>query len=190
MPKNVQLFDGQNLPGEIWVAVENYEGLYEVSNMGRVRSMPRVIKRKSGRLQEYPSVLLKGGYAGKGYRTVILCKDQIQNSHKVSRLVASAFIPNPDGRPEVNHKDGNKKDNSISNLEWSTHQENCLHRSRILKKNAGAESYKALFTREQVIEMRALYAAGGISYSDVARKYGHKIATVYGILVGRSYRFL
>jgi len=87
---------------EIWRSIKDYEGLYEVSNWGRVRNS------RTGRV-------LRPGLAGNGYYTVNICR---RNSKCIHRLVAEAFIPNPNNYPEVNHKDENKLNNRVDNLEW------------------------------------------------------------------------
>lgn len=95
---------------EIWKEVNNYEGSYWVSNLGRV-------KNRHGHI-------LKPEYSNKGYACVQLRKDNKMKKHRVHRLVAEIFIPNPDGLPEVNHIDENKTHNRASNLEWCTHSQN------------------------------------------------------------------
>lgn len=101
---------------ELFRNIEGYEGLYQVSNLGRVRSFK----------------VYKGGKVltlvqRKGYITVTLCKNGKSKIYSVHRLVAEAFIPNPDSMREVNHIDGNKLNNDVSNLEWCTHLENMRH---------------------------------------------------------------
>lgn len=98
---------------EIWEKVNSYEDLYWVSNLGRV-------KNKHG-------LILKPEYSNKGYACIQLRKDGKCIKKRIHRLVAEAFIPNPDGLPEVNHKDLNKANNKVSNLEWVDHKENCSH---------------------------------------------------------------
>lgn len=99
---------------EKWKSVPGYEGLYIVSNGGRVYG---VKKRK----------MLTPAVMSKGYMMVTLWKENTQRSYLVHRLVASVFIKNPQSLPQVNHKDGNKFNNFASNLEWTTCQENIVH---------------------------------------------------------------
>ena len=115
---------------EIWKDIEGYEGLYQVSNMGRVRSLDHTILSRN-RFGEshftYRGRILKLGYNLSGYKRAVLA---VRNSHKhvqVHRLVAEAFIPNPENKETVNHIDGNKENNCVNNLEWTTIRENINH---------------------------------------------------------------
>ena len=101
---------------EIWKPVVGYEGLYEVSDLGRVRSLNY---HRSGKVR-----VLKYKTDKDGYKFVILCKDGKYKSFRVHRLVALAFIPNPDNLPCINHKDENKTNNCVENLEWCTRRYN------------------------------------------------------------------
>ena len=103
---------------EIWKDIEGFEGRYQVSTWGNVRSMKKKIKPYEN---------------DKGYLKVGLCKDGKSHKKRVNRLVAQAFIPNPYNLPQVNHKDGNKKNNSVTNLEWTTDKANREHAARMRK---------------------------------------------------------
>ena len=101
---------------EIWKPVRNYEGLYEVSNLGRVKSLNY---NRTGKER-----IMKGLDNGHGYLFVQLCKDGKVNNCRINRLVAQAFLPNPNNLPEVNHKDKIRTNNRVDNLEWCTTQHN------------------------------------------------------------------
>lgn len=107
---------------EVWKAIDGYEGLYEVSNFGRVRSLPR--RTTSGRILKLE--------IKKGYQYAHLRNLEKSAHLRVHRLVANAFIPNPDNKPQINHINGNKTDNSASNLEWCTCSENQRHKFEVL----------------------------------------------------------
>ena len=103
---------------EEWQAVKGYEGLYEVSNQGRVKSLPRNTTKGK---------ILVAEKNHRGYYRVGLTKNNKQKHFSIHRLVAEVFIPNPQNKPQVNHIDGNKQNNSVENLEWVTHSENMKH---------------------------------------------------------------
>ena len=103
---------------ETWKPISGYEGLYEVSNLGNVRSLKRA--NTNGRV-------LKQGWRPNGYLIVSLSKNNRQKTKLTHRLVAEAFIPNPNRLSEVNHKDGNKENNCVDNLEWVTRMDNVKH---------------------------------------------------------------
>jgi len=98
---------------EIWSDVVGYEGTYEVSIYGRVRSL------RNGKIR-----IMKPVITPKGYAMLILMKDKVKNPHVVHRLVAKAFVPNPLGKPNVDHIDNNRSNNIVTNLRWATHSEN------------------------------------------------------------------
>ena len=104
---------------EEWRDIEGYEGLYQVSNLGRVKSLARVVIRSDGKPNTVNEKILKYGM-NRGYCAVVLCKDGKKKMYKVHRLVAMAFLRNPHNLPEVNHKDEDKKNNCVDNLEWCT----------------------------------------------------------------------
>lgn len=108
---------------EIWKDIQGYEGLYQVSNLGRVKSLDR--RDRCGRFKEGKIKSICDN--GNGYCVVNLKVDGEQKSRTVHRLVATAFIPNPKNLPEINHIDGNKKNNTMSNLEWCDRSENVIH---------------------------------------------------------------
>lgn len=137
----------ENMPNEIWKPVNGYEGHYEISNKGRIKSVQRTIKSTSG-----DRVLLskiKPVFIGPhGYMFAHLRKDKKARTIPVHRIIAIAFIPNPEGKPCVNHIDADKTNFHISNLEWVTYKENLHH---ALKLSKGGNSK---LTVEQVIEIR------------------------------------
>ena len=103
---------------EIWEDIEGYEGLYRVSNLGRVKSLKRNTAKERimcNRKDKY------------GYLYVGLCKNGNIKYHKIHRLVAKAFIPNPNNLPQVNHIDGKKENNTVKNLEWCDASYNQIH---------------------------------------------------------------
>lgn len=110
---------------ETWKDIKGYEGYYQISNLGRVKSVERVYKTKLS----YRTVpeRIRTPVNANGYLYCELWKEGNHKRFAVHRLVAQAFIENPGGLPHVNHKDGNKQNNAVSNLEWCTQSENNLH---------------------------------------------------------------
>ena len=107
---------------EIWKDIEGFEGLYQVSNLGRTKSLNYNHTKKEK--------ILKPSLNEKGYLLVNLYKEGKGRSYLVHRLVAQAFIPNPEDKPQVNHKDEDKTNNKVENLEWVTSKENINYGTR------------------------------------------------------------
>jgi len=105
---------------EIWKDVPGYVGRYKVSNLGRVYSVERTIMRSNNNPQTIKGKILKCSVSHYGY--VVVCFEG--KHHKVHRLVAMAFIPNPDNKPEIDHINTNRTDNRVENLHWVSHKEN------------------------------------------------------------------
>lgn len=105
---------------EVWKDIKEYEGLYQVSNFGNIRSLPRRGTSKNVHImfQKYNKC---------GYKMVGLYKDGKVKNRTVHRIVAETFLDNPLNKEDVNHIDGNKENNNVSNLEWTTHKENMKH---------------------------------------------------------------
>ena len=140
---------------EVWKAIKGYEGLYEVSNMGRVSSLDRIVKSRGF------YIIRKGAIKKlltdrKGYLYVFLSKNNIEKTHRVHRLVADAFIPNPDNKPEVDHINTIRSDNRVENLRWVTSKENSENEiSHKKQKDSWTDELK-----RRVIESRRLSGGG------------------------------
>jgi hypothetical protein len=116
---------------EVWKDIKGYEGLYQVSNLGRVKSLERIIIKKNGLKQTIRERILKPFTSPKGYLQVSLHNINGKNkTAKVHRLVCEAFHENPENKPCVNHIDEDKADNRAFNLEWVTAKENSNHGTR------------------------------------------------------------
>lgn len=111
---------------EEWRDIVGYEGYYQVSSLGRVRSLDRLNSRGVPLIGN----IMKSNSNNKWYKVVILNKNSNKKTFKIHRLVAKAFIHNPENKPFVNHKDENKNNNNVDNLEWVTPKENSNYGTR------------------------------------------------------------
>lgn len=121
---------------EIWKDIKGYEGLYQVSNYGRVKSLDRIhnhIYKSVCKPKFYKGKIISANNNGHGYLWVVLCKNNKIMHKYIHRLVAEAFIPNPNNLPQVNHKDENMQNNCVDNLEWCTAKYNCNYGKRNIK---------------------------------------------------------
>lgn len=115
---------------EIWRDIPSLEGAYQASNLGRIKSLSRLVNHPSGGVKRIKERILKIALGTSGYYIVGIAINGKNTTKTVHRLIAKTFIDNPENKPEVNHKDGNKLNNNLSNLEWSTVSENRYHAFR------------------------------------------------------------
>jgi len=136
----------QTLEGEIWKDVVGYEGIYKISNLCRIKSLSRVWKPSSKGGCKMPEKILKWMYNVHGYLVVELRNNGDRKGGFSHRLIAQAFIPNPENKPEINHINGIKDDNRIENLEWCTKLENIQHscRTGLRRDNRGIDHYRSM----------------------------------------------
>ena len=118
---------------EEWRPLVGYEGLYEVSNRGNMKSLERTVWDNRGYYRTVPERILKPMKDSSGYLQVKLWKDGKAKKYLVHRLVAEAFIPNPDNLPQINHIDENKQNNCMDNLEWCSRSYNMTYNGRANK---------------------------------------------------------
>lgn len=168
---------------ETWRPVLGYEGEYEVSNRGRVRSLDRNINYRNGQSRRVKGKILTHTL-NRGYPSVTLWRNQSQVCKKIHRLVSEAFIENPSNKTQVNHKDGNKTNNYAENLEWVTPKENQRHAFKTgLNKNSHARVLNSL----QVRVIKRLLACG-VAGTYIGEVFGVVPETIYSINHGRTWR--
>ena len=156
---------------EIWKDIQGYEGMYQVSNLGKIRSLDRVVVYKNGQKHFYKGSILTPGKGVTGYLTVRLGSHGREAG--VHRFVAENFIPNIEEKSDVNHINGDKSDNRVCNLEWVNRKENMAHCKNILKKRTGKAPVEVL-----CVEQNKIYA----SISDAAEKTGASISHISTII--------
>lgn len=110
---------------EVWKTIEGFEGFYEVSNLGRIKALERLVENNGGMQKKHEKILKEN--RSNGHSMVVLCRDKKTYPRLVHRLVAQAFIPNPENKPVVDHIDTNAFNNRVENLRWVTQQENCMN---------------------------------------------------------------
>lgn len=166
---------------EIWKDIKGYESLYQVSNLGRVRSKEHLVPSSYGSTRMSPSKIRTNCFDGNYYH-VILFKNGKRKVCLVHRLVAESFIPNQYNLPQVNHKDGNKLNNNVDNLEWCTAQENQLHAFAIGLKTPNITHYRGVL----VFRLSDGSFVGEYkSQHEAARELGLNVAHVCSVLKGR-----
>ena len=128
---------------EFWLPVIGFEGLYAVSDRGRVRSLSRTVSRKGNSDMVLADKVLKPGITKDGYALVVLSKDGKKTSVHVHALVASAFIAKPEGRVEVDHREPDRSNNEITNLRWATRSQN----NGNSRKTRGMSRFKGVYSK-------------------------------------------
>lgn len=184
---------------EIWKYIKGFERFYQVSNLGRVRSMKIWLRRgKYMKVGKEPYTIMKPGLWGEGYQNgfgylyLRLRKENKYVSIPVHRLVADAFIKNDEMKPFVNHIDFNRVNNCVTNLEWVTAKENSKHSHDYIlsKMPRGVDNYKTKLSEKDVLEIRRKYDGKRKTILRMAEKYGMRESGIWGVANRRTWKHI
>jgi hypothetical protein len=174
---------------ENWKDVKGLEGFYQISDRGRVKSLPRKIVTAHGVTRSVLGGILRPYKSVKGYLTVKIGISQQSKKHYfLHKMIAEAFIPNPYNKKHVNHIDGDKLNNKISNLEWVTFKENITHafKNRLIISARGEEAGRTKLTNKQVLKI----LNSNLSSRELGKMYSVSKTTIAAIKTGISWNHI
>lgn len=169
---------------EIWKDIQGYEGLYQISNYGNLKSLDHIVKTKN-QYNKISNRTVKGKKIKKSfdrdnYYTVSLCKNNNKTTKRIHRLVAQAFIPNLENKSMINHKDENKQNNNFSNLEWCTAKYNTNYNN--MPKRRGISKRKKVYQFDKQNNLIKIW-----NYSkEAAEFYKVKDSSIRGCCCGKT----
>ena len=177
---------------EIWKDIVGYEGLYKVSNLGRVKSLSRNFWNGVNWWKSKEKILKNNILSN--YCIVYLYKNKKRKTKQVHRLVAQAFISNFNNKPEVNHIDGDKENNIVDNLEWCTHKENIQHAFKTGLKNSkhrqGTKSNLSKLNEKQVRIIKWLLNNSDLTQREIGEIFNVKVPCISNIKNNKTWKQL
>lgn len=175
---------------EIWKFIEGYNNRYQVSNLGRVKSLKKDDICPNGGKFVREERIMKFSLTN-GYNRVGLLRDGKYRHWFIHRLVAIAFIDNPHNKPFVNHINSIRTDNKVENLEWCTQKENVIHAHKMGRhpKKIGEEHHNSTVTKQQIIEIKKLIK-NGIMPTPISKITGINVGMIYNIKAGYSWKHI
>jgi len=181
--------------GELWMKAKGYEDYLLVSSEGRVRSVARQVIQSNGKVLNYSSKLKKLSKDSGGYLQVGVYDESksLKKLLSVHRLVAQTFIPNPENKREVNHKDGVKWNNSVNNLEWNTYRENQEHAYNTGLKTRKLTEKDVLFIRKNNYKLPNQYGKlpkGKYSQTELSEMFNVKPSTISDIIKRKVWKHI
>jgi hypothetical protein len=171
---------------EKWKHIKGFEGYYQVSNKGRIKSLDRYVEYKNGYKRLHKGKILRILKDTAGYCQVNLWKNGKLKRRSVHKLVADAFIVNCEHLPQVNHVDGDKDNNHVLNLEWCSASYNVKHAydNNLKSGNFGSKNGSSKLKESDIIDIRNMLSSG-YYLKDIAKKYNVSISTISGIKLGK-----
>jgi len=180
------------MDNEIWKSVKGYEGLYEVSNFGRMKSLSKKVRNGANSYCVRKEIILTGTISNKGYVKVILVKDGQKQQYSVHRIVMMMFVPNPNNMPQVNHLDTNKQNNAVSNLEWCDGSRNMKHACKNgLRDFLKGETHPtAKLSTKEVLEIRRIWDTNMVKIHEIAEIFNITYANAQSIVKRHSWKHI
>lgn len=163
---------------EIWKPVSGYAGLYEISSLGRLKALHKVVLKSNGRRKTMVERIMRPSINSWGYAVTTIVGTIGRKNVKIHRLVAEAFLPNPKNKTDVNHIDSDRTNNILSNLEWCTRKENMVHA-------AINNRIKTKLTISDVLQIRGEWNPLTMTRKELGKKYGVG-ATMIGNIIHRK----
>lgn len=170
---------------EIWKDIPGYEGHYQASTFGSIRSVTKYVNSFQGLKKRMGKALAL--VITNNYKRVSLSKKGETKNISAHRLVGITFIPNPENKRTINHLNGIKTDNRVENLEWATYSENILHSFNTGLNMVGFHRRKLTFSDAEKI--RKLYKNGNYSYNELGKKFGVTSNSIISIVLYKTYKF-
>lgn len=169
---------------ELWLPVIGYEGYYEVSNLGSVRSLSKVVNcNNNGGVRRVFGKLLRSSIKG-NYKSVVICKGSSERTVNIHRLVAESFIPGSGA--VVRHLDGNPLNNAAENLAWGSHKDNEADKARHGRVPKGESHHNSILNEKIVLEIRRLHSIGH-TQMNISRYLGINRGTIGNVIRGKTW---
>jgi hypothetical protein len=175
---------------EVWLDIPDYEGLYQASSFGRIRSIDRKILCKDGRSKLIKGTTLTPTKTKHGYLALALCCNGVPQTHTVHKLVSRAFLGFRPEQMQVNHLDGNKSNNAASNLEYCTPSENTRHAFRTGLNLSKGEVNPSAKLKANDIKSIVARASNGETLRSIAASYGLVVSSIWAIVNNKAWRHI
>lgn len=174
---------------EVWKDVKEFLGYYQVSNLGRYRSVERTVTFADGRVRTFESKILKPFTSKKGYPTATLSYKGKNYKRYVHRMVAESFLELEEGDVEVNHIDGDKLNNTASNLEWISHSDNLTHFHANSNSNSGERNNLSVLKDKDIVSIREM-SSKGVSSKEISSLYEVDYKTIWRIVTYQTWKYV